>query len=372
MSTTNGPVPFLDLGRQYREIDEEVKAAIEGVMSMTNFIGGPAVAEFERAFGDFIGADFCIGVANGTDALEIALEALDFSEPGEVIVPAASFIATSEAVSRSGHDIVFADVDEATYVLDPNDVRKRITSRTRAIIPVHLFGHPAPMPELLELAEPKGLMLIEDCAQAHGAEIEGSRVGTFGVAATFSFYPGKNLGAYGDAGALTTADEDLAKRVRMIANHGRVSKYQHEFEGRNSRLDAIQAAVLSVKLHHLEKWTERRRSLAEQYREGLRGVGDLILPVERDLYRHVYHLFVIRSGSRDELQAALAEGGIATGVHYPRALPQLAAYSEHPQHQETFFANSMADEVLSLPMGDSIDSGQVDRVIDNVRKFFSS
>ena len=363
-------VPFLDLVLQYREIKEEVDAAIASVLTSASFIGGRAVREFEEAFAAYIGIEHGIGVANGTDAIEIALEAMALPPKSEIIVPANSFIASSEAITRTGLRVVFADVDEASYVLDPADVERRVTDRTSGILAVHLYGHPAPMPELLTIAERSGLTVLEDAAQAHGAEIHGKRVGTLGAAATFSFYPGKNLGAYGDGGAITSGDAVLAKRMRMLANHGRAHKYEHEFEGRNSRLDSLQAAVLSVKLRHLNEWNERRRALASRYSEGLAGVGDLVIPTERPGCRHVYHLYVVRTDSRDQLLSALQAAAIATGIHYPVALPRLRAYASHPQHAEDFAAARLSGQVLSLPMGDSITMDQADRVIETVRGFF--
>jgi dTDP-4-amino-4,6-dideoxygalactose transaminase len=365
------PVPFLDLKRQYREIQGEIDDAIRSVILDTAFVGGARIAEFEESFADFVHAEHCVGVANGTDALEIALEVTCPDEGGEVVVPANSFIATSEAASRSGLQVVFADVDTRTYVLDPDDVRRRITPRTRAIVAVHLYGHPAPMDELGAIAADHGLVLIEDAAQAHGSELGARRIGSIGTVATFSFYPGKNLGAYGDAGAITTNDPDLARKMRMLANHGRLAKYDHAFEGRNSRLDGLQAAVLTVKLRHLEEWTERRRELAALYRSRLADVGDLVLPVEAPGARHVYHLFVVRTESRDALRRWLKERGVSTGVHYPVALPRLGAYSEHPQHHEGFRSVPMSDRLLSLPMGDSIRKDEVERVSALIIEFFS-
>ena len=365
-------VPFLDLVGQYDELREEIDVAIASVLTSAAFIGGQVVSEFEESFASYLGVEQCVGVANGTDAIEIALESMAPPRDAEVIVPANSFIASSEAVSRVGLRVVFADVEDATYLLDPADVERRVTDRTVGILAVHLYGHPAPMPELLRLADRLGLWVLEDAAQAHGAEVHGKRVGTLGAASTFSFYPGKNLGAYGDAGAITSQDASLTKRMRMLANHGRASKYEHEFEGRNSRLDGLQAAVLSVKLRHLDVWIERRRALAVRYRHGLTGVGDLVLPAERPGFKHVYHLFVVRTEVRDRLQTSLRKAGIATGIHYPVPLPRLRAYESHPQHCEDFVACRLADQVLSLPMGDSIDMAQADRVIEAVRKFFGS
>lgn len=365
-------VPLVDLVGQYVEIRGEIDAAISTVLEQASFIGGDPVRRFEDNFSKYLGVSHCIGVGNGTDAIEIVLEGLGLPAGSEVIVPAASFIASSEAVTRAGFRVVFADVLPDIYVLDPSDVARRITGRTSAILGVHLFGHPCPMEELSDIARSHGLALIEDAAQAHGSESGGGRVGGLGVAATFSFYPGKNLGAYGDAGAITTNDDALAHRTRMIANHGRISKYDHEFEGRNSRLDSLQAAVLDVKLRHLEVWTERRRALAARYAEGLAGIGGLQLPVERTGSRHVYHLYVVRLDRRDELASYLFERGISTGIHYPHSLPSLQAYAGHPQQGEAFFADEMARTVLSLPMADSIRGEQVDRVIDAVRNFFGA
>ena len=245
------------------------------MIASSAFIRGPAVRAFEGDFSSWLGSPFCIGVGNGTDALEIALEALALPANSEVIVPANGFISTSEAVSRSGLKVVFADVDQATYVLDPESVRQHITDKTGAIIPVHLYGHPCDMAALMAIAQDHELKVIEDCAQAHGACIDGQSVGTIGDFGTFSFYPGKNLGAYGDAGAITARDKSLAKRARMIANHGRVAKYDHEFEGRNSRLDTLQAAVLSAKLRHIDGWTERRIAVADRYADRLSGISGL-------------------------------------------------------------------------------------------------
>lgn len=365
-------VPFLDLVRQYEEIKDEVDAAIRGTLSEAAFIGGASVRDFEAAFAGFVGVDHCIGVANGTDAIELVLESLALPPGAEVVVPANTFIASSEAVSRSGLRVCFADVSPDTYVLDPDDVSRRVTKRTAAILAVHLYGHPAPMQELGEIAAEHGLVIIEDAAQAHGARIHGTAAGSLGRAATFSFYPGKNLGAYGDAGAVVTDDPELAVKVRMLANHGRTKKYEHAFEGRNSRLDALQAAILGVKLKHLDKWTRRRRDLAARYLDGLAGVGDLLLPFTRNGFEHVYHLFVVRTDSRDALRSFLADRGIETGIHYPQALPTLAAYAEHPQHREAFRSNEFSSRVLSLPIGESLRVHEVDYVIEAVRVFFGA
>jgi len=363
-------IKFLDLVGQYRSIQPEIDAAIAAVIGEAAFIGGPHVKAFEQAFGDWIGARYCIGVGNGTDALEIAIEALDLPKGAEVIVPGNTFIASSEAVSRQGYKVVFADADPGSYTLDPVSVRKKLTPRTAALMPVHLYGHPCDMDELGAIAREHGLKIIEDCAQAHGAEFRGKRVGAIGDVATFSFYPGKNLGAYGDAGAITTNDEALARRMRMIANHGRIAKYDHEFEGRNSRLDGLQAAILNVKLKHLDDWTERRIAIADRYLDRLRGVGDISLPVRKNWAKQVYHLFVIRTGQRDALAEHLKAQGIETGIHYPTALPRLTAYADHGQAEEDLFVNKSDRTLLSLPIGEHMSAADADTVSAAIKGFF--
>lgn len=364
-------IKFLDLHAQYKSIQPEIDAAIADVIARTAFIGGPDVTTFEEAFAAYQQVTNCVGVANGTDAIEIALEALNLPKGSEVIVPANSFIASSEAVTRTGLRVVFADVDPATYTLDPADVRRRITPNTSAIIVVHIYGHPCRMDDLLEIAREHGLKIVEDCAQAHGAEYQGRRVGGLGDLASFSFYPGKNLGAYGDGGAITTNDDALAKRCRMIANHGRTGKYDHQFEGRNSRLDSLQAAILKAKLGHLDGWVDRRNELARTYSIELAGVGDLHLPVLPQNCRHAFHLFVVRTDHREALAAFLKARGIDTGVHYPIALPKLEAYDYLGQAAEEMFANWSDTTLLSLPIGDHLTVRDVREVAEAVKAFFS-
>jgi dTDP-4-amino-4,6-dideoxygalactose transaminase len=265
--------------------------------------------------------------------------------------------------------VVFADVDSASYTLDLADVERRITGDTRAIVAVHLYGHPCDMDGLGAIARRHGLRIIEDCAQAHGAEYRGRRVGAIGDVGAFSFYPGKNLGAYGDAGAVLTDDADLAKRCRMIANHGRTGKYDHEFEGRNSRLDGLQAAILSAKLRHLDRWVARRNEVATRYLRQLAGLGDLVLPSVAPDVRHAFHLFVVRTRFRDSLAEHLAEYGVQTGVHYPVALPRLAAYRHVVQSTEGMFACRADRQVLSLPMGEHLSDTDVDEVCEAVASF---
>lgn len=364
-------IKFLDLYGQYRKIQKEMDDAIASVIRRSAFIGGEDAAAFESEFAAYQNARHCVGVANGTDAIEIVLEALSLPAGSEVIVPANSFIASSEAVTRQGLRVVFADVDPASYTLDPDDVRRRITPNTRCIIAVHLYGHPCRMDELLSLCAEFGLKLVEDCAQAHGAEYKGRRLGTFGEASTFSFYPGKNLGAYGDAGAILTNDPDIAKKCRMIANHGRIGKYDHQFEGRNSRLDGLQAAVLRVKLPHLDGWIDHRNRIAALYGEHLAGVAALALPSVRNGCRHAFHLYVVRTDRRDDLARFLNDKGIQTGVHYPIALPKLAAYAYLGQQSEAMFANRSDSTLLSLPIGDHLSESDAMEVVAAVKAFFA-
>jgi dTDP-4-amino-4,6-dideoxygalactose transaminase len=290
-------------------------------------------------------------------------------EGDEVIVPSNTYIATWLAVTYAGARPVPVEPDEATYNLDPARVEAAVTARTRAVLPVHLYGQPAAMSPIREVAGRYGLHILEDAAQAHGASYDGRRAGALGDAAAFSFYPGKNLGAYGDAGAIVTNDAELATRCRMIANHGRVEKYDHVFEGRNSRLDGLQAAVLSVKLRHLDAWTEARRRVAESYRAALQDLEGVVLPREEEWARHVYHLFVVRCAERDGLRKHLTAAGIESGIHYPIALPKLRAYDYLGQGGEEMFANRFDAEVLSLPMGEHLGGPEVAAVAEAVRAF---
>jgi dTDP-4-amino-4,6-dideoxygalactose transaminase len=364
-------IKFLDLSAQYESIKSEIDTAMANVIRDTAFIGGEYVQVFEQQFASYVGAKYCLGVGNGTDALEIAIEAVQLPPGSEIIVPGNSFIASSEAITRSGHKVVFADVDQGSYTLTAESVKAKLTDKTKAIIAVHLYGHPCDMDSLLEICNKHGLILVEDCAQAHGAQYKGRNVGTFGHLSAFSFYPGKNLGAYGDAGAITTQDESLSLRARKIANHGRIAKYDHEFEGRNSRLDGLQAAVLSVKLSHLEAWTQRRIDIADFYLDQLAGIPDLILPERKPWARQVYHLFVIRTARRDELKSFLNKQGIETGIHYPIALPKLNAYSNKESPDPSAFYNQVDSSLLSLPIGEHLSLQDANVVVTEIRKYFS-
>jgi len=364
-------IQLVDLKKQYESIKTEIDAVVAEVLSKTAFIGGSYVKDFEEAFARFCGVRHCIGVGNGTDALFIALKGLGIGSGDEVIVPANSFIATAEAVTQAGARVVFADINPGTYNLDPAGVEKKISPKTKAIIPVHLYGQPADMDPILALARKHGLKVIEDAAQAHDAEYRGRRVGSLGDCACFSFYPGKNFGAYGDAGAIVTDDESLARRARMFANHGRIDKYDHELEGINSRLDAIQAAILGVKLKHLPRWTEARRQNAYSYNRHLAGTG-FTTPCEIEDIRAVYHLYVIRipGERRGALQAHLQSKGISTGIHYPIALPNLKAYA-YLNHPAAAFpeASKASREILSLPMYPELREDEIEYIGKAINAF---
>lgn len=364
-------VPFVDLKLQYLSIKEEIDNAMQSVIMDSSFIGGKYLNAFEEKFAEYIGVKHCVGVGNGTDALSIALKALGIKEGDEVITAANSFIATSEAITMTGGKVVFVDCDEETYNIDVQKIKSVITNRTKAIIPVHLYGQPVDMDGILKVAHEYKLFIIEDAAQAHGARYREKNAGTFGDCACFSFFPGKNLGAYGDGGAITTNSEELSKKIRMYANHGRIEKYNHEFEGMNSRLDGLQAAILDVKLNHLEKWTERRMAIAKMYDKELKNI--IKIPIALRAVRHVYHLYVVCVKSREKVRKILGERGISTGIHYPIPLPFLNAY-RYLGHEPSDFpvAYSLKDEILSLPIhGDMVDE-QVDYVIKHLKEAVAS
>lgn len=360
-------VPFLDLYSNYLGIKTEIDQAIGEVIADSGFIGGKYAMQFENQFAAYLGVSCCIGVGNGTDALEIALEALDLPSGSEILVPANSFIATAEAVVRTGHQVVFCDCDPTSYTISISDAESRITHKTSAIIPVHLYGQPCNMEGIIDMARRYNLKVVEDCAQAHAAEFRGKKVGTFGDLAAFSFYPGKNLGAFGDAGAIVTNNLELATKCKMIGNHGRIAKYNHEFSGRNSRLDGLQAAVLSAKLKHLDDWTLARRQKASLYRQILQD-SDMVLPVESDYGRHAYHLFVIQLNNRDYVRDELAKAGIETGVHYPIVLPLLKAYSNlGHSHNDFPVAFATSQRILSLPIFPELEEDEIRRVCRHLK-----
>ncbi|MGB5920018.1 DegT/DnrJ/EryC1/StrS family aminotransferase [Arcobacter sp.] len=363
-------IKFLDLKNQYRTIQKEIDETIRNVIESSAFIGSKYVNNFEKEFALYQQTKYCIGVANGTDALEIAIEGLDLEKNSEIIVPANSFISSSEAITRTGHKVVFCDCDKNNYTISIESIKAKITKDTTAIVVVHLYGHPCDMDEILNIAKEYDLKVIEDCAQAHGAQYKGKRVGAIGDIGTFSFYPGKNLGAYGDGGAIVTNSEELAKKCKMIANHGRIEKYNHEFEGRNSRLDGLQAAVLSVKLNYLDKWTNKRIENANYYLKNLKNIKKVILPKREDWAKQVYHLFVIRTEKRDELRQYLKDNGIQSGIHYPIALPKLKAYKNINQENEDFFANQYDAQLLSLPIGEHLQIEDINKIINFIKTFY--
>lgn len=359
-------IKFLDLQHQYKSIKKEIDSKIFEVIQKSAFIGGEYVAEFEQNFAKFCDAKHCIGVGNGTDALEVSLWSLNLPKNSEVIVPANSFIATSEAVSRNGLNIKFVDCDEY-YQMCPRSLENIISDKTSAILVVHLYGHTANMEEIVHISKQHNLKLIEDCAQAHGAKYKGKSIGTFGDIATFSFYPGKNLGAYGDAGAIVTNDKDLASKCKQYANHGRSSKFGHEFEGINSRLDGLQAAILNVKLAYLPSWIKRRNEIAELYLKNIKN-ADIILPKVNKDTSHVWHLFVIQHPQRDKLSEFLTKNNIQNGIHYPIALPKLKAYTFIEQKTDSFFACKVDKDLLSLPIGEHLTNKEVDQIITILNK----
>ena len=360
-------IPFVDLKSQYLSLKHEFDEAILKVVSETAFISGKYAKAFEESFAEYLGVNYCIGVANGTDAIEIALKAIGIEPGDEVLVPANTFFATAEAVGNVGATPVFVDIDPQFYNIDAAAAEEKITPRTKAIIPVHLYGLPAEMDAIMALAGKHGLKVLEDCAQAHGATYKGVTVGTFGDVATYSFYPSKNLGAFGDAGAIVTNDAETAERARLIANHGQVAKNRHGFEGRNSRLDGIQAAVLSVKLPHLESWLEARRRNAALYNELLADSG-LQIPTAPEHSRHTYHLYVVQVQNRETVQQKLLDERIETGLHYPTALPFLEAYANRGFEPSDYpVAHAQMSKILSLPMYAELTPEMIEKVCRSLK-----
>lgn len=364
-------VSFLDVGRAYYELKEEIDSSVQRVLCSGWYVLGEELEAFEEEFAAYCGASYCIGVANGLDALHLILRAYGIGNGDEVIVPAHTFIATWLAVTYAGANPVPAETrDDASYTISPELVEAAITPRTRAIIPVHLYGRPAEMNSIKLIAAKHGLKVIEDAAQAHGARYHGRRAGSLGDAAAFSFYPGKNLGALGDGGAITTSDKELAAKLRSLRNYGSSAKYVHDLLGLNSRLDPLQAAILRVKLRHLDEWNDRRLTLAALYRSILGGTR-VLLPEETNGYESVSHLFVIRTTRRDALQAGLKEVGIDTLIHYPI-----------PPHKQRAYANiattalpvaeRLAAEVLSLPIGPHLSVTDAESVASQVKRLAQS
>ena len=365
-------VPFVDLSAQLHDIYNDIDNALTEVIQSSAFILGPKVEQFEEQFADFCGAEYCVGVSSGTAALRLSLLALGIGGGDEVITVPNTFAATCEAICHTGAKPVFVDVDERTLNIDVSKIEAAVTPRTKAIIPVHLCGQPADMDAIVRIARRHGLYLIEDACQAHGAEYKGRRVGSIGDVGCFSFYPSKNLGAFGDAGAVVTNDTEIFKKVRMLRDHGTSDKYHHELVGYNSRLSSLQAAVLLAKLPFLAEWNERRRRNAALYNEALKGL-DLTLPFEPDWAKSVYHLYVIRTTRRDELRKHLASHGISTGLHYPVPLHLQRAFA-HLGYKEGDFpvAEMLANEILSLPMFPELEARAIERCAGIIDRFLST
>jgi dTDP-4-amino-4,6-dideoxygalactose transaminase len=362
-------VPFLDLPAHHAPLKGELQAAVLQVMESAAFAGGPFVEGFERAFAAWCGTGEAVGVGSGTEALWLALRAVGVGHGDEVVTSPASFLATAEAISMAGATPVFVDIDPHTYTLDPRGLDAAITPRTKAIIPVHLHGQTADMDPILAIARERGLFVIEDACQAHGADYKGRRAGTLGDLGCFSFYPGKNLGAFGDAGAVVTQDQALAARIRRLRDHGQSRKYHHLEVGWNCRMDGIQAAVLSVKLRHLDFWNRQRRQHAALYRQCLQGVDTLVLPTERSTNRHVYHVFALRVPHRDAMVRTLTEAGVGTSIHYPVPIHLQEAYRGLGYASGDFpIAERAAHELISLPMFPELTEMQVHHVADCLRQ----
>lgn len=364
-------IPFLDLKAQYLSIKEEVHEKLNPIFENTAYIGGKAVNEFENNFASKLGVKHCVSCANGTDAIYIALKCLGIGLGDEVIVPANTFIATSETVSQAGAKPVFIDND-STYLIDVSKIESKITSKTKAIIAVHLYGQAADIEKIQNICKKHNLFLIEDTAQSHFAKYKDQYLGTFGDVATYSFYPGKNLGAYGDAGAIVTNNDKLAEKMRAFANHGQMEKNVHVMEGVNSRLDAIQAAVLDVKLKYIESWNDARLNNALLYNKYLEDIVEIDTPIIKENCKHIFHLYVIRAIDRSGLQKFLNQNGISTGIHYLKALPYYGAYSDRGFKDTDFpIAYKYQDEILSLPMYPELKEEQIIYISEKIKEFYS-
>jgi dTDP-4-amino-4,6-dideoxygalactose transaminase len=362
-SRVGEPIPLVDLRLQHSRVADDVQAGFERVLANTSFILGPEVEAFEREYAKFSGVDHCIGVGNGTDAIELALRAVGVGPGDEVITAANTFVATAEAIVRTGATLVLADCDEH-YLLDPSAAAAAITGRTRAIVPVHLYGQMAPMERY---AADNGMHLIEDAAQSQGAMRQGRRSGSIGIAAATSFYPGKNLGAYGDAGAVTTDDAGIAERLCALRNHGGIHKYEHLDIGVNSRLDGLQAVVLAAKLRRLEEWNDERRMAAERYGDLLKALDDVRVPEVVPGNEHVWHLYVVRVPRRDDVLARLNVAGVSAGIHYPVPIHMLPAFADRGWGPGAFpTAELLAGEILSLPIYPGITPAQQERVVGHL------
>ncbi len=364
-------VPFVDLKAQYKSLKPEIDAAIQSIIDNTAFVGGKAVETFEQAYAAKFGVKHCVGCANGTDAIFITLKALGVGPGDEVITAANTFIATSETITQAGARPVFVDVDPYFHI-DPAKIEAKITRKTKAVIPVHLYGQAAGIEAVKKVCDAHGLPLVEDCAQSHFATFDGRKTGTFGVAGTFSFYPGKNLGAYGDAGAIITNDDALARKARLFASHGSLTKHLHEIEGINSRIDGLQAAVLSVKLKHIDDWNKARNAHGLKYNALLAGLPAVKTPALRDKAFHIFHVYALLAPRRDQLAEHLKSKGISTGIHYASALPFMPAYG-YLNHKPSDFpvAHKNQDELLSLPMYPELTDEQIEYTVQAIKEFYA-
>lgn len=365
-------VPFLDLKVQYKQIEQDVLPMMTKTMANGAFVGGPQVADFETEFAKFCDSKYCVGLNSGTDALRFALMATGVGSGNEVITVPNTFIATTEAISQVGATPVFVDIYPDTCNMDVSRIEGKITEKTKAIIPVHLYGQPADIEPILEIAQRHGIHVIEDACQAHGALYKGRKAGSLGAVGCFSFYPGKNLGAYGEGGAIVTQNENIANKIRMIRDHGQEKKYFHQMEGYNGRLDAIQAGVLRIKLKRLDNWNQSRRENAAHYNEVLSEIAGVTIPVEADFARSVYHLYVILVDKREKLQDFLNSKDIATGLHYPLPLHLQQAYA-HLGYKEGDFpvTEEVAGRLLSLPMFPELTRDQIEVVASSIKEFVS-
>jgi dTDP-4-amino-4,6-dideoxygalactose transaminase len=362
-------VPLVDLKAQYQQVGREILQELEKVCENTSFVLGPFVKSFEENFANLVGSKYAIGLNSGTAADQMAIQA--FIQPGdEVITPPNTFIATTEAITAAGGKVVFGDIEEDSYNLDAEKLESAITDKTRVIMPIHLYGQPADMDPINEIAKRHNLYVVEDAAQAHAAEYKGRKAGNLADAAAFSFYPGKNLGAYGEAGAITTNSEEISEFIRKYRDHGSSEKYIHEFEGHNMRMEGFQGAVLNIKLKYLQQWTEARRKNAQLYNKLLWNLKGVIIPTEMPYARHVYHLYVIRTANREKLHQYLAEKGIASGFHYKYPLHLQKAY-QYMGHRDGDFpvTEKVMREIISLPMYPELSAEQIEYVADTVKTF---
>ena len=364
-------VPFVDLQLQYQSIKKDIDLAIESVIRDTAFIGGKYVKNFEAAFSSLYGVKHVISCANGTDSLYIIMKMLGIGQGDEVITVANSWISSSETITQTGATPVFVDVNENYFSIDENLLEEAITPQTKALLMVHLQGQMCNLKKIEEICNEKNIYLIEDCAQSHFSELNGRRAGLAGIAGSFSFYPGKNLGAYGDAGCIITNDDQLAEKCRMFANHGALKKHQHQLEGINSRMDGIQAAILSAKLPHILKWTEQRIANAALYQKHLSGISEIVLPNIRSNSKHTFHLYVIRAKDRDDLMDYLKKNEIETAIHYPTPLPLLPAYNYLGKTNIDFpVSDKLAKEILSLPMYPELNEEKIVYIANSIKAFY--